>query len=252
MRAAGCSVVLDHRFGEGYGEASLASSVFQAFRPSLAPLYSDQHMPLPAMSAVSPDQLRGTSLSAELLVTRPLPLAAVPMGIKLLRVGHTPVRKLSDVPTACSSRRIWIQTAYPSRPERSLSEVSREVLNMWHDLCSCGDGMTTAFCAPCFVCDTYADACADAKSAGLGGYVRLPNARQLCFPQSMSPSDLAAHVAWFPADADPKHYIAAWELAAQLALLRVFTGAWPSPHSRHLSYRQQCFGICLLEGAVHG
>ena len=117
------------------GKLLWLSSLFRTFRPSLAPLYADQHAPVPAMSAVSPEiwvQLR-SSLSAELLVTKPLPLAALPMGTKLLRVGHTPVRRLADVPSAVSSRRIWIQTSNPSRPERSLSDVSRSFLHMWHD-----------------------------------------------------------------------------------------------------------------------
>ena len=128
------------------GKLLWLSSLFRTFRPSLAPLYADQHAPLPAMSAVSPEiwaQLR-SSLSAELLVTRPLPLAALPMGTRLLRVGHTPVRRLAKVPSTVSSRRI--QTSNPSRPERALSDVSREVLHMWHDLCSCGDGHV--YCLP--------------------------------------------------------------------------------------------------------
>ena len=145
------------------------------------------------MSAVSLEvwlQLRA-SLSAELNVIRPLPLAALPVGTKLLRVGHTQVRKLSDLPVSATSRRIWLQTANPSRRDRPLSDVYREVLNMWHDLCVSGDGLATGLLAPLLSCDAFADACADAKVAGIGGYVRLPDGRQLCFQHSMSPATLA-------------------------------------------------------------
>ena len=162
------------------------------------------------MSAVSPQvwqQLRA-SLSAELIVTKPLALATLPMGTKLLRVAHTPVRKLADLPLAASSRRIWIQTANPSRPERALSAVSREVLNMSHDLCASGDGLSTARMAPAMSCEAFADACADASGAGVGGYVRLPDGRQRCFQHTMTPATLSATFSWFPADANPQHYIA--------------------------------------------
>ena len=203
------------------GKLLWLSSLFRAFRPSLAPLYLDQHLPLPAMSAVSPDvwhQLR-SSLTAELIISKPLPLAALPVGTKLLRVAHTPVKTLADVPISVPSRRVWVQTANPARPERALSESSREVLSMWLDLCNSGDGFCSALLPPSLECEAYADACACASTAGLGGFVRLPDGRQCCFQHSFSAAELANLFPWFPADASPQHFIASWELAAQVALL---------------------------------
>ena len=177
------------------------------------------------MSAVSPEKWQHlrASLSAELIVSKPLPLAALPMGTKLLRVAHTPLKKLADLPLSASSRRIWIQTSNPSRPERALSAISREVL-MWHDLCASGDGLSSALMVPSLSCEAFADACADASGAGLGGYIRLPDGRQCCFQHTMNPVALAAMFPWFPADANPQHYIASWELAAQIALLWCLQG----------------------------
>ena len=160
-----------------------------------------------------PSQLRA-SLSAELIVSRPLPLAALPMGAKLLRVSHTPVKKPSDLPISASSCRIWVQIANPSRPERALSPVSR-----WHELCASGDGLSTALLAPTMSCEAFDNACAVASGAGLGGFVRLPGGRQLCFQHALTPAALASAFPWFPADANPQQYIASWELDAQIALL---------------------------------
>ena len=78
---------------------------------------------------------------------------------------------------------------------------------------------SSALLAPSLSCEAFADACADASGAGLGGYVRLPDGRQYCFQHMMTPATLSAMFPWFPADANPQHYIASWELAAQIAFL---------------------------------
>ena len=120
------------------GKLLWLSNLFQSFRPSLAPLYTDQHRPLPNMCAISADiysSLR-SSLSEDLRVTSALPLAAIPVGCKLLRVAHTPATSLKDVPKHVSSRRVWVQVANPLRPERELSPESLEVLRMWLALAS--------------------------------------------------------------------------------------------------------------------
>ena len=118
------------------GKLLWLSNLFSSLRPSLAPLYIDQRNPVPNMCAVSPQvwtSLRA-SLSPDLHITRPLPLAAMPVGCKLLRVAHTPVSVLSDLPEVVTSRRVWVQVVNPLRPDRELSDESREVLRMWTDL----------------------------------------------------------------------------------------------------------------------
>ena len=62
------------------GKLLWLSSLFRTFRASLAPLYVDQRTPLASMSAVSPDvwQRLRDSLSTDLKVAKPLPLAALP------------------------------------------------------------------------------------------------------------------------------------------------------------------------------
>ena len=152
------------------GKLLWLSSLFRTFRAYLSPLYLDQHTPVPSMSAVSPDiwQRLRESLSTDLKVSKPLPLAALPIGCKLLRVGHTPVRALADVPEFPSTFRIWIQVSNPARQERQLSESSLEVCRMWRSITSSGDDFRTALLSPLFACEAYADACASASSAAWG------------------------------------------------------------------------------------
>ncbi|CAE7247983.1 unnamed protein product, partial [Symbiodinium pilosum] len=97
------------------GKLLWLSNLFSALRPSLAPLYIDQHSPVPNMCAISPELWASfrASLSPELRVVRPLPLAAIPVGCKLLRYSHTPASALADLPEVISSRRVWVQVANP-------------------------------------------------------------------------------------------------------------------------------------------
>ena len=226
------------------GKLLWLSSLFRTFRASLAPLYVDQHTPLPSMSAISPDfwQRLRDSLSTDLKIAKPLPLAALPIGCKLLRVGHTPVRTLADVQEFPSSRRIWIQVANPSRSERQLSDSSLKVCSMWRSLASSGDSFRSALLSPLFPCLAYADACADVSSAGLGGFVRLPNGRQCFFQASLSVQELHDMFPWFPADSSPQHFIATWELLAQVALLFCLKRLLPVAHAyaRCFPHRQRC------------
>ena len=221
------------------GKLLWLSNLFQAFRPSLAPLYVDQHRPVPNMCAISADlcaSLR-SSLSADLLVTSSLPLAAIPVGCRLLRVAHTPVTPVAtfrEVPEHISSRRVWV----PLRPERELSPESLEVIGMWTALASSPQPFRSLFYRPLLVCEAFADACADSASAGLGGFVRLPDGRQACFAQTLSASLLSDLFPWFPPDTSPQHCIAVWEMLAQVALLWILSRLLPPGHAPfHVVFR---------------
>ena len=158
------------------------------------------------MCAVAPEiwtSLRA-SLSPDLRVTRPLPLAAIPVGCKLLRYAHTPVSSLSDLPKVISSRRVWVQVSNPLRP----------VVNMRTDIAASTCPFRSLFLRPLFVCEAFADAC-----AGLGGYVRLPDGRQACFACSFTRDQLANMFSWFPSNASPQHCIAAREMLVHVGLL---------------------------------
>ena len=222
------------------GKLLWLSNLFQAFRPSLAALYVDQHRPIPNMCAISADlysSLR-SSLSADLRITSSLPLAAIPVGCKLLRVAHTPITTLKEVPEHISSRRVWVQVANPLRPERELSPESLEVIGMWTALASSPQPFRSLFYRPLFVCEAFADACADSASAGLGGFVRLPDGRQACFAQTLSASLLSDMFPWFPPDTSPQHCIAAWEMLAQVALLWILSRLLPPGHAPfHVVFR---------------
>ncbi|CAE7377979.1 XPT, partial [Symbiodinium pilosum] len=168
------------------GKLLWLSNLFQSFRPSL-----------------------------DLRITSPLPLVAIPVGCKLLRIAHTQVSSLKDVPQHISSRRVWVQVANPLRPERELSPESLEVLRMWLALASSPQPFRWLLYRPLFVCEASADACADSTSAGLGGFIRLPDGRQACFAQTLCAELLSDLFPWFPSGTSPQHCIAAWEMLAQ-------------------------------------
>ena len=215
------------------GKLLWLSNLFSSLRPSLAPLYIDQRNPVPNMCAVSPQvwtSLRA-SLSPDLHITRPLPLAAMPVGCKLLRVAHTPVSGLSDLPEVVTSRRVWVQVVNPLRPDRELSDESREVLRMWTDLAASPCPFRSLFLRPLFVCEAFADACANSSLAGLGGFVRLPDGRQACFACSFSQAQLTDMFDWFPSDTSPQHCIAAWEMLVQVGLLWTLSVLLPPGHA---------------------
>ena len=222
------------------GKLLWLSNLFTSLRPSLAPLYQDQHSPVPNMCAVSPElwsALRA-SLSPDLTVTRALPLAAIPVGCKLLRYAHTPVSSLSDLPEVSSSRRVWVQVANPLRPDRELSSESRAVVDMWLDIASSPCPFRSLFLRPLFICEAFADACADSALAGFGGFIRLPDSRQACFACSFSAEQLADMFSWFPSGASPQHCIAAWEMLVQIGLLWTLAVLLPPGHvPMHVVFR---------------
>ena len=88
---------------------------------------------------------------------------------------------------------------------------------MWQS-CLPGDAPTFTL-ALVLSCEAFADACADSRSAGIGGFVRLVSGRCVWFRHTFSASDLSSLFSWFEESSAPQKFIAAWELFGQLALL---------------------------------
>ena len=101
---------------------------------------------------------------------------------------------------------------------------------MWLALASSLQPFRSLLYRPLFVCEAFADACADSASAGLGGYIRLPDGRQACFAQTLSAAQLSDMFPWFQSGTPPQHCIAAWEMLAQVALLWILSQLLPSGH----------------------
>ena len=206
------------------GKLLWLSSLFRTFRPSLAPLYRDQHSFLPTMTALDP--LRWTDfrskLSEDLRLLHPVGLAALPPGSRVLRIGQNYVSTLSDLPSVpADSRRIWIQSAAPHTRICVLSEESCLVLRMWLDLAASGTACRSLFRPPRIECHAFADACATPTTAGLGGFVRLPNGSQLFFRNTFSLAELQGLFPWLPSQASAQSFISSWELLAQCALVHL-------------------------------
>ena len=67
----------------------------------------------------------------------------------------------------------------------------------------------------------FADACAASTTAGLGGFVRLPNGSQLFFRNTFSVAELQGLFPWLPSQVSVQSFISSWELLAQCALVHL-------------------------------
>ena len=154
------------------------------------------------------------------MLQKSLGIAALPPGSRLLRVGQQSVKKLSELPVhPPDTRRLWLQTSSPHTGACVLSEAFQEVLRLWLDLCESGTAVRSLLRPPRLDCSAFADACASPTQAGVGGFVRLPDGRQLFFGRTFSGDELHQLFPWFPITASAQSYIATWELLAQCALV---------------------------------
>ena len=90
---------------------------------------------------------------------------------------------------------------------------------MWLDLAASGSDVRSLILPPRMECTAFADACADASSVGMGGFVRLHDGRQLFFQTQLAKPQMLRLFQWLPPDCSLQSYIATWELASQAALL---------------------------------
>ena len=158
------------------------------------------------------------------------------MGTKLLRVSHTPVKKLADLPLTATSRRIWIQTANPSRPERALSAVPAR-----SSIC----GMTFAPPAMVFALLSWPRHC-HAKPLLMHALTLLVLAwvatcacligANVAFKPRWNPATLAANFAWFPANANPQQYIAYWPPDCAVVVSAGLSRDGPPPGPLHFPH----------------
>ena len=204
------------------GKLLWLSSLFRCFRPSLAPLYADQHSYTPVLTAVSPEKWQALcdNVDSHLVLLRSVGIAAIPVGSKLLRVGQTTLTCRRDLCRVTpEQRRLWVQSSCPSRSVCQLSDSSCQVIRMWLDLAASGSDVRSLILPPRLECTAFADACADASSVGMGGFVRLHDGRQLFFQTQLAKPQMLRLFQWLPSDCSLQSYIATWELASQAALL---------------------------------
>ncbi|CAE7664552.1 unnamed protein product [Symbiodinium sp. CCMP2592] len=206
------------------GKLLWVCSLFRPFRPSLAPLYSDQGKPPVVHVALSPAKWASfrSKLDSHLVLQSDVGLASCPKLCTLISVSGREVSSLSQVPVSFpGERRTWISVRMPPESDRKLSKESLAVLDMWH---ACLADAPPTFPLPLareFPCQAFADACADAQHAGIGGFVTLPSGKTAWFQHRFSASELTALFPWFPVGTSPQACIAAWELLGQIALLWV-------------------------------
>ena len=213
------------RLGASDWEAFVAFITFPPIPPLLGAVICGSTFFHSGLTAVSPDIWHRLceNVDAHLVLLKPVSMAALPPGSKLLRVGQTPLASRRNlIRIIPEQRRVWdglgsVLFAVP--PFCRLSDPSCEVIRMWLDLANSGADVRSLMLPPRFECLAFADACADASSVGMGGFVRLPDSRQLFFQVSLGKPQMLRLFPWLPPDCSLQSYIATWELAAQSALL---------------------------------
>ena len=181
------------------------------------------------MAALTPDQC--PLLNADLLVTGSIGHPSVPVGSTLVRLARLPVSELAHIPAWLpESRRIWVQVPHRHTSTVLVTEEVCEVLSLWKDFLHESTCRQSILLAPTFQCEAFADACADSSSVGLGGYVKFPSGIKRFFQLAVSRAALASLCPFFPSDGNPQHFIAAWELLAQCALVWTTHAMLPLAH----------------------
>ncbi|OLP88434.1 hypothetical protein AK812_SmicGene30234, partial [Symbiodinium microadriaticum] len=113
------------------GKLLWLSSLFRTFRPSLAPLYSDQHAFLPTMTALDPQRwgdLRA-KLSPDLRLLQSIGLAALPPGSRILRIGQTSESALVLRLWLDLAERLRMHVLLPPPPDWEASSVFLTAVN---------------------------------------------------------------------------------------------------------------------------
>ena len=148
---------------------------------------------LARLREVSPEKwatFRG-GLSGDQRLLSDVGLASCPKGCSLVSVSKREVSTLSEVPSVFSGeRRNWISVRMPPESNRKLSPESREILSMWASCMSFDSPTFPLALAPLLPCEAFADACADAHKAGIGGFVTVPWGLTASFRAVFTPSDL--------------------------------------------------------------
>ena len=215
------------------GKLLWLSGLFAFLRPTLATLYALQHSGQLVMAALTPDQWSNLRplLNADLVVTGSIGHPSVPVGSTLLRVARLPVSELAHIPAWLpDSRRVWIQVSHRHTSSVRITDEVCEVLSLWKDFLHQSTCRQSILLAPLFQCEAFADVCADSSSVGLGGYVKFPSAPTRFFQASIPKSALAPLCPFFTREGNPQHFIAAWELLAQCALVWAAHGMLPLAH----------------------
>ena len=247
--------VLDARHVSRHDVEKLTGKLL--LRPTLAPLYALQHAGQTVMAALTLDQwsaLRGV-LDADLIVRGTINHPSVPLGSRLLRLARLPLSCLADVPDWLpESRRVWVQVSHHQTPSVPVTAEVREVLSLWKDFMQSPTCQHSVRLAPTFACEAFADACADARSVGLGGYVKFPCGSKRFFQVTLSRAALRHICPFMDSEASPQIHCLIRAARAIRACMDYSGHASSGPSSTACGsqMRQLCFRGRRLEGPVHG
>ena len=211
------------------GRLLWVTGLWRILRPLLAPLYKTLWS-LPASCVAVSHELWAVicrNMDDHCVLQRSVGHQSFHREARITRVANTPVdSKLQALAVPFLKRRLWIEVRDPEHPLRALSDESRGALLAWKSLLAHTSFVRSLRARLPLSLVAEADACADASTCGLGGYVTWPSGRSTWFAMSLTTQDLGAISPLFPQPLQA--HIAALELLSQLMLLWMIHVTLPS------------------------
>ena len=201
------------------GQLLWVSSLWEALRPLLGPLYhAMMTVPLTLVS-ISPHQWPELLdiLQEDMCLSKSMTHPSLRKSVKVVRVANFTLRDREHAKSLhFKSRRIWLGIQIPGSSKRKLLPDTHEALQAWKDVLI-GTPFLHDMVPPHHIpLQASADACATANEAGLGGVIRMNGSVMAWFAFTISHSEAKSIFPWV-SDSMQKH-INVWELLGQFSL----------------------------------
>ena len=150
-----------------------ATSTCAHIRPYLAPLYRDLHSAAGTLKLIHPQfwqPLLDSLDDAAEVIAHP-PGLWLPNKAKVIFAGNAKITCKKDLPRVTPAHKgLWIRIADPMRSEVHLGNESKAAIR-WLQHCFAHDRLRPLQQPPVLPCYAAADAMADERSTGIGGWI---------------------------------------------------------------------------------
>ena len=195
------------------------TAVAKHLRPHLAPLYKCLYTPpatLFSIPAASWPSFVNT-LNPQAVICLEHPHCILPLGGKVIEMGHTPITCRADLPLAPKTTKLqWVRIACPLQDEIVLTKEAKGKLRWFSQVIRRQCHIFPIPKPPLRIMRAAADAFAEGENFGIGGW--LITSKKVCwFSEQFNMRDLRKYMPQLTKDA--QKYIASFEILAQLVLL---------------------------------
>ena len=199
------------------GLLNWATSLRKHMRPFMAPLYKDLRSAKGTLHSIAPSMWSSflECLDSTAKLTRTPSGTWLPRQAQLLEVGSLRIQSKADVPLVPPSHKHqWVRLADPLRSEIHLRQESKFVL-AWLSHCFAHEQPRSLRSAPRLHCYSAADAFADTRRMGIGGWLSTSDSF-VWYSEIFTAGDVRAQ--WPQLLGSLQPYIRCFEALAQLAL----------------------------------